>query len=137
MVVVVIIKKSDYESKLDTLNSDHYKFTTANNKQTEKVKTKITVPTGKLKNKSEMVYKKLKCVKAYTSGRLYGLQKIHKIISDPALRPINSMCDTVFHRLLSGKIFFFFTERCNVDKLIPKLTLVIYMQRQLFKYIFL
>ena len=91
------MKKWDYENKVDILFSDHEKFTSAIKKQTEKVKTKMTVTANKYMNKSVMVYKNLKRVEAYTSGYLYLLLKIHKCITDPPLRPRNLMSGTVTH----------------------------------------
>ena len=64
MLVIVILKKSNYENKIDTLFSVQSKFTTANNKQTEKVKHKIKVVANKNKNKSEILYKNSKRIVA-------------------------------------------------------------------------
>ena len=94
---VVIMNKTDYNDKLETLLSDTSKFKICAPEQSNLLKTKLNSITNKYKQQYPQIYKKLHISGEYPPGHLYGLPKVHKSSSDPPLRPIISMSGTVTH----------------------------------------
>ena len=95
----VVLDRSNYESKLEELISDHSKFRPCPAKQSETVKSKINIIASKYKTSAPQMCKKLQVKGEFPPGHLYGLPKVHKSITDPPLRPIISMSGTVTHSL--------------------------------------
>ena len=94
---VVIIDRSSYVDKLETILNDRSKFVVVSEpilKTIRQVEDKINRLLSKLKSLSmisEELYKRL-YVSGSTPGILYGLPKIHKALTP--LRPIFSACGT-------------------------------------------
>ena len=99
---VVILDKSDYINKMDTILSDSSKFklvSTTVSQTITKLEDKINRFLGKIKNLkliSDTLYNEL-FVSGSIPGVLYGLPKVHKI--NIPLRPIFAACGTPAYKL--------------------------------------
>ena len=96
---VVVMDRTDYETKLSALISNPERFIACLPNQTSKTKTAINNIAKLYKTAHPEVYKSLLITGDFMEGHLYGLPKLHKNDRDPSLRPIISMSGTVTHKL--------------------------------------